>query len=305
MIEFYIPIDHFIFGEKTYLSQDESAAQNVLHVQNTNGFVANEHIIIGRMGNEYVEIKKISAVNASAKTITLTSNLANAHEELEPISIVNYDQIAVYRSTSETGTYTKITNPHYNIAFDHPIGTFIEDTTGSTANFYKFVYRDSHSAEISRLADSPIIQGEPSDHYTSIYEVLSEAGLRDAQYLNWKIVEDYRLEAENLVNGYIKDKYVLPLSEVPELIVRVTTLLAACYLLSKEYGSTVPKGEEKGKSKCEEAMKILEGIASGKIKLVGSTGATLPVASTDRIAGYPDDSAPEEEDRVFSVTDKF
>jgi phage gp36-like protein len=304
MIELYIPFDNFIFTSKTYLTSDLALGVTSLLVDNTNGFSVDDMIVLGTLGQENAEVLRVVAVPDDL-TLTVTTTKF-AHSDNEPVAVIQYDQIIVYSSTSKDGTYTKIVNPTHNISFDSPQGTFVEDSAGSSSWYYKFVYKNSRTLETTKLTDSKVYQGEPSDHYTSIYEVMVEAGMEDNQYLNWKIVDEYRREAEDIVNGYIKSRYVLPLTKVPEVINRVTTLFGACYLLKREYGDTTPKAETIGLDKCKTAQDLIDDIADGKIDLLDpDDGSILDPSNTDTLSGYPNNSAPEDEKRIFKISDKY
>ena len=93
-------------------------------------------------------------------------------------------------------------------------------------------------------------------------------------------------------------RYVLPLSEVPELISRICELLAAGYVDYEELGK-----DGEGVKWLGEARALLKAIRDGKQRLIGSDDTELATnTKVNRLDGYPDDTA---DDSLFAMDDKF
>jgi hypothetical protein len=75
--------------------------------------------------------------------------------------MLNYDQIKVYRSTTQTGTYSEITGPttRVDLVADQVLYEYI-DTAGDPTYWYKFAYYNSSTTAEGSLSDP--IQGEDS-----------------------------------------------------------------------------------------------------------------------------------------------
>lgn len=92
-------------NEMTRLTSSVSAAGTTLSVRNTEGFSANDYIVIGDAGNEQSEIVKITTVDSNTQ---LTVGAVNfSHDKDDSISFIPYNQIAFYSATTETGAKTK------------------------------------------------------------------------------------------------------------------------------------------------------------------------------------------------------
>ena len=91
--------------EFTRITERINAAGTTLKVKNTEGYAANDYIIVGPIGSEKTEIVKITTVDSVTQfTIGATSF---AHNIDDPVSFTPYNQIAFYSATTKTGTKTQ------------------------------------------------------------------------------------------------------------------------------------------------------------------------------------------------------
>ncbi len=88
-------------------------------------------------------------------------------------------------------------------------------------------------------------------------------------------------DADAEINGYLVSRYVLPLASVPPLLMRIACDVARYHLYDDH-------ATEQVRVRYEDARKLLEGIASGRVQLGLPTGA-VPVT------GAPQFSAPARE----------
>lgn len=70
--------------------------------------------------------------------------------------------------------------------------------------------------------------------------------------------------AEQLINGYLRGRYTLPLDPVPELIRHMATDLAIFHLYSRRFELEMPQGMM---DKYKNALKLLEQIQKGLIRI--------------------------------------
>ena len=70
------PNESTIFTEITYLSDDATAGTS-LSVENAQGFLANDYLVIGRTGSEKTELRKIASITGN--TITLSAAASFSH----------------------------------------------------------------------------------------------------------------------------------------------------------------------------------------------------------------------------------
>lgn len=82
--------------------------------------------------------------------------------------------------------------------------------------------------------------------------------------------------ASNKIDGYVGAKYPLPLAEIPALLVDLCCDIARFNLFDR-------KASEEVRDRYNDAIKTLEGIAKGLIKLQVPTGAEPPVRDTQTI----------------------
>lgn len=140
-------------NEKTMLTADIAAAATSLAVKNNNVFAQNDYVVTGKIGQETTEIRKIASVSGNETIVT--DALAHDHESATPIIKIDYNQIKIYRSDTENGTYTLLAT--VDIQVDLPEGTLYDDTTGDTTKWYKIKYYNSTSTAITDY--SAAVQG--------------------------------------------------------------------------------------------------------------------------------------------------
>jgi len=99
------------------------------------------------------------------------------------------------------------------------------------------------------------------------------------------VVEVVLDAASEVVDGYLRARYLLPLDPVPTII-RTLTLQIACYgLYARRMESAVP---ETVKDQRDHAIKVLEHIQSGKVTLGhAATRTAVPEAGAIRIKVPP------------------
>lgn len=142
--------------EKSYLSNPYSAGTTSIKVKNNNRFAVNDRIMIGEMGNEATEIVTVSAVNADGNTLTVGATVF-AHSADDPVYKMIFDQVKYYRSTTTSGgSYTNISTQDMDVD-NADLQTRYDDTTGTSAYFYKFTFY--HSVSTVESAYSDVIGG--------------------------------------------------------------------------------------------------------------------------------------------------
>ena len=90
--------------EETYVATAISAAGTTLTVDNTNGFEANDYIVLGTLGDETTEIVQISTVDSD--TQLTVSAVKFAHVVNASVRKTPFNQVRFYYSSTSTGTYT-------------------------------------------------------------------------------------------------------------------------------------------------------------------------------------------------------
>ncbi len=127
-----------------------------LVVDSTEGFSADDYIIIGNLNTEKTEIVKITSVTNS--TTLVIGAVIYTHAVDSPVRYTPYNQVRFYRSTSETGTFTRIATETMEV--DNESGTTnYNDTEGTTSSWYKTTYYNSTTSTETAVADSVAVLG--------------------------------------------------------------------------------------------------------------------------------------------------
>ena len=139
--------------QTTRLSADVAAAATSSTVENTKGFATNDYVVFGALGEELSEIVKLTSVTANT-TLGHSTGPVFAHAARTQVAQIKYNQIKIYRATTEAGSYALITTT--DITPDAPT-TIYDDTDGTSSSWYKVKYYNSTTTALS--AYSSAIQG--------------------------------------------------------------------------------------------------------------------------------------------------
>lgn len=298
--------EDFIKTERAELDVNISAGSDVsLTLKNNSGMAQNTFIVIGTEGKELCELEQINAA-VSGNTDIQVATLKFDHKKGEPVTVFKYNKRKIYGATTETGTYSELTDDGspVDIEVDNPQGTQLEYTGTEGYTYFKATYYNSTTADETSKDDADAVLADDSVRYASIFAIRKHAGLADNPYIDDGRIEAKRKQAESEINSTIFSRYSLPLSEIPDLIKRICILLAAGYIDYEEMGV-----DGEGKKWLGEARALLKAIKNGKQILLDSDNAALSRADStvSRLEGYPDDSIEEGDDdyRKFSMGDRF
>ena len=278
----------------------------VLAVENNQGFVANDLVVIQSAGREKCEKEKIKEIATGNSSITV-STLKFSHLEDEEIRKTPYDQVVLYFSATKEGTYAAV-GTWVDINFDD-LATYINHDAGTSDTWYKAGFKNSVSGLESAL--SVAFQITADVHYCTINEVLEEAGMIGNRYIAPERVLRLRAEAESEVKGSIGSRYALPLASVPEIVRDATKLIAAGKLLWQEYGTDADGTVNDGLAKIKAGRSILKSIREGDIILLNTSDAELTQTGDQGVSGWPDETTAEASDEDaggavnFRISQKF
>lgn len=160
--------------ERSYLSQGISAGVTSVTIDNTNGFANTNRIMLGELGREKTEIVSVGAVVTAGTALTTTTTVF-PHEAGGPVTVLRFDQIKYYRSTTgKTGTYSLLATVDIDVD-NADLLTNYDDTTGVSTYYYKVSFYNSVTTLESSLSDP--ISGGGYDRSTvgfMINEILQE-----------------------------------------------------------------------------------------------------------------------------------
>lgn len=280
-------------AEETFLTADALAAQKVINVENTDGLLASYYLLIGMKGAESSQIDKIATGGISGLAVTCDDNLLSKHYRNEPVFVVKSNQIKIYRaanvdgSVPEDASFSLLTTK--NIQADQ-LYTEYTDTNGGSGYWYKYTFYNSSTTDESPLSDAIPVRGGNYGLYASVDEVRDEAGLNDNPWITSQVIASKLSQAQSEVNGSLAiGGYTLPLETVPDLVKNATLMLAAGYVLTKDYGPEHTGTNKDGQLKIKMAKDILMKIEKGKASLIDNiTGQAI--SQTAGVRSYPDDN---------------
>lgn len=165
--------------EKTYLATQHDAGLTVLSVKNNDRFAANQRVLIGDMGQERTEMATVASVTGRT-TITLSAVTGFAHDADDPIYVLEYDQIEIWRAASETGVYSLITTVNIDVDNTDKV-TRYDDTAGTISSWYKIKYAHSVTTAETDFSDPMQATGYPASSAGKVIDSVVRR-LRDTAY---------------------------------------------------------------------------------------------------------------------------
>lgn len=135
--------------QETLLASDIAATATSSTVDNNDGFAANSYMVYGKPGEEKTEIVLCSSITGST-TIGHAATVF-AHSARTPIYIIPFNQIEVYRSTTQSGSYSLIATLNIDIDDNY---TIYDDPDGSTSSWYKIRYKSVAGTKNSEYSDA-------------------------------------------------------------------------------------------------------------------------------------------------------
>jgi len=188
---------------KTRLSADVAASATSSTVENYQGFATNDYVVFGKLGEENTEIVLLTSVTANT-TLGHTTGPVFAHPARTPVSEIKYNQAKIYTASSETGTYSLLTTIDLTPDEDY---TVYDDTTGTSATWYKIKYYNETTEALSSFSDPVEGVGYTEDSlYSMTDEILEEFGDPDSKEVSRKRVR-------NVIRGAVR-KLTLELIKV-------------------------------------------------------------------------------------------
>ena len=202
----------------TSLTQQANSGDTVLNVVNTKGFSTNQILLVGSLGSENAEVVKTHATISPTDTqITLASGLKFSHTTDEPVTILDFDKIEIYRARAKGGDYSLIDT----IDIDYSERkTIYRDTYGTSTSYYKIRYKNSIDGTYSDYsAEFPASGFSPEALYSLVEKTLKLFGSQSEEVLNKEeIVDDLNEGYKILVNRIIDlgiDYYVKKGDKIP------------------------------------------------------------------------------------------
>jgi hypothetical protein len=301
--------------EKTELASNITATATVIPLENDDGFTSSSYIKIGQ--GERAEIRQGQTL--TDQNLTVSPAVTFAHIKGEQILRLRGNKIRLYRAPNTNSVppsdsnYTLLTT--LSIEADQPYSQYL-DAEGGSEYWYKYTYYNEDTDEETSLGNSMAIRGGQIGQLVSVDDVRKEAGLEGNDFIDQTQISIRRDQAQDEVKSVLFSAgYTLPLIDsngdeyIPPFIENVALLLAAGYILSRDYGATDTVKKEEGDAKIKLAQKRLEQIRKGEISVIDRYGQQMYKEAS--VAGWPDDttkSASEDNaggERMFTVKKIF
>ena len=187
--------------ERTHLSSDYSSGVTVT-VRNNNNFTDDYYIIVGEPGQESTEAAKISSTTGTA-TITIPSALGFTHAKGSPVRETRWNQWAVERAATKTGSYSPITSSpssdeFFNIDWDNADkATLINDDAGASTTYYKWRPYNSTTATYGSYSDPFSAAGSSKNEVGYLLEQLKKNPM--VSHIADETIIDYFNDLQDLV----------------------------------------------------------------------------------------------------------
>ena len=160
-------------NQETRLTADVAALATSSTVENNTGFATNDYVVFGALGEEMTEIVKLTSTTGTT-TLGHTSGPVFAHAARTSVSQIKYNQAKIYTSDAEDGVYTLLTTVDLTLDQD---ATVYDDTTGTTATWYKIKYYNSTTTGLSSYSVAVLGTGYTEDSlYMMTEEIMEEFG---------------------------------------------------------------------------------------------------------------------------------
>lgn len=161
-------------NQNSYLTAEVAATGTSLTFADNSGFANGDYIVLGDIGGETTEIVKINAAVTYGTAITSTA-CTFAHGYGTKVTLIRYNQVAVYGSATATDAAPTIIGTLANLNVAHGFNVF-KDTTSPVWSYYYARYYNEGATTYSPYSDSvaatgltPKSRGEIKKEFLSIY----------------------------------------------------------------------------------------------------------------------------------------
>ena len=184
--------------QESLLAADVAAAATSSTVENNKSFGTNDYVVFGTPKEELTEIVLLTSTTGNT-TLGHTTGPVFAHNARTSVSIIKYNQAKIYSATSEDGSYSLLATVDLTLDQDF---TVYDDTTGTTATWYKIKYYNETTAALSAFSSAIQASGYTEDSlYDMASEVLEDFGDEGGRDLSREQVYNYlRGGARKVIN---------------------------------------------------------------------------------------------------------
>jgi len=182
----------------TYFAADLSVGSTTVLAQNAFDFTSGSILQLSSMGSENCEIVVSSANTNFQFTVSATKT---AHTRGDIIKEISFNQVEVHKSSTLAGTYSLLSTNNFQMT---QMNTIVNDTTGTTSDFYKLRWKNSDTEEVSSFSSPISVLTYPENSVAeTIFPVLLSMGISSNDQ---KINTKFLLSAVNDARKFAKAK---------------------------------------------------------------------------------------------------
>lgn len=188
--------------ELTQISSSLAAGSTTLEAKSTQGLAANGYIILGKIGTEQAELRKISSVT-DIDTFIITAATSFPHPQGALISEIAFNQIEISRKASASSSYSVIAT--VDIDVDDLVTTY-DDTSGQSTSVYRVRLYNATTGQYSDY--SPELKG--TGFSSRAVKPMIDAVLRRLRdpkgefHSREAVMQEIQFQYEELVNSLIQ-----------------------------------------------------------------------------------------------------
>lgn len=187
--------------EETKIATAIAIGGTTLTVDNTQGFSANDYIVLGTLGTEIAEIVKIASSDSDTQlTIGATKF---AHVVDDSVRRTPFNQIKFKRATTETGTYTTDGTETMQVDNKDLLTGYTTTTANARTMYWKITYYNETTTDETSESDADAIYGATA-LYCNAQDVYDFMGIDDTSInpnaINL-IIEGISKEIDNRTNS--------------------------------------------------------------------------------------------------------
>lgn len=133
----------------SYSTINHLSARNTYAITNSDGFSADDYVLIGEWGSETSEIMQIGSVNTSTHVLTFKAGATTkfAHSESTKITTLGYNQVRFYQTATATFSATNPVTGYIDLQPDSFFSKAYD--TSNTTGFGWFIFYNETTAKAS------------------------------------------------------------------------------------------------------------------------------------------------------------
>jgi hypothetical protein len=288
--------------ERARLTAEANAGATSITLDNTQGFTANDYVLIGAIPSATAAIYQISAVTGGNLTLP---PLAIDYPENTIVYRLFGNKIKIYTapdvdgSVPAIGTFSVLKSEGVDVApitiDPDQLETIYTDQEGNSDKWYRFTYYNSTLNVETPLADSDAVRDTRTSEYCTLEDIRIEAGLQSNVNILESTINQFRQSAQEQIDGALQELYEVPFtSPTNPLIADITKKIAAGNLLMSLATGQIVREQAKAKIEAGEAeldkINKRDTILSANVTPLGGSDSDGGTNNPGGFNGWPNSS---------------